>query len=119
MPLDRISWPSSDMRKTVAIDFDGVIHRYSKGWQDGVIYDEPMPGAIDALFKLHKHYNLVIFTCREDSAAVSQWLIQQMREQRGCYFDIPVTNVKPIAMIYIDDRGLRFTNWTDVLNYLY
>ena len=27
----------------VAFDFDGVIHRYSKGWQDGSIYDEPFP----------------------------------------------------------------------------
>ena len=28
--------------KTIAVDFDGVIHKYSKGWQGGEIYDEPV-----------------------------------------------------------------------------
>src|SRR5690606_42044179 len=42
--------------KTVAVDFDGVIHAYSRGWQDGSIYDEPVPGAVDGLRQLMEQY---------------------------------------------------------------
>jgi hypothetical protein len=49
----------------IAIDFDGVIHGYSKGWNGGAIYDPPVPGvkeALDAL-KAEGHY-LMIFSTR-------------------------------------------------------
>ena len=57
----------------VAVDFDGVIHGYSKGWRDGTIYDGPVPGAVDALRTLMEHYAVFIHTSR-DPRQVMPWL---------------------------------------------
>lgn len=52
-------------QKVICVDFDGVIHRYSKGWQDGAIYDPPMKGAKEELKRLvSKDYKVIIVTTR-------------------------------------------------------
>ena len=48
--------------KNIAVDFDGVIHKNSKGFHDGTIYDEPLENARESLEKLSKKYDVVIFT---------------------------------------------------------
>ncbi|MFN8923034.1 MAG: hypothetical protein ACK5XP_08940, partial [Sphingobacteriia bacterium] len=49
----------------IAIDFDGVLHGYSRGWHDGTIYDPPVPGSREAMEQLKAagHY-LMIFSSR-------------------------------------------------------
>jgi len=100
--------------KILAIDFDGVIHKYSKHYHDGTIYDEPMKGAIDALKKLSEQYKVVILTAREDRKAIRSWLKKYDFDK-----EIEITNKKIPAQAYIDDRGIRFTNWKDILNLFY
>jgi hypothetical protein len=56
------------MTKTVAVDFDGVIHTYDKGWQDGTIYGEFMPGAVESLTRLMQQYAVFIHTSPEPIA---------------------------------------------------
>ena len=114
-----------EYKKTIAIDFDGVIHKYSKGWQNGRIYDEPVEGSLEAIFKLlEKDYRVVVFTTREFINEVKDWIIMEMHKCKNLegktfvnYKDFSVTNIKPPAIAYIDDRGIRFTNWKDMLNY--
>lgn len=107
------------MKQTIAIDFDGVIHKYSNGWQDGSCYDCAIEGAIDALRKLlDRGYKIVIFSTRADT----EERISEMRHWLKKYglsrnYEYEITNKKPIAIAYIDDRGIRFTNWKDMLNY--
>jgi hypothetical protein len=62
------------MSTTIAIDFDGVIHKYSKGWQDGTIYDGVVPGAIGAINALLKAgYSVFIFSTRGPKQ-IKKWL---------------------------------------------
>lgn len=56
---------------TVAVDFDGVIHAYTKGWQNGEIYDPPMPGAFEALDQLMATHPVFIHTSRTPSKSPS------------------------------------------------
>lgn len=67
---------------TIAVDFDGVIHGYSRGWQDGSIYDPPLPGAIDGLRALMDQDAVFIFTTREPEQVMA-WL-------EGFGFDVTI-----------------------------
>jgi len=114
-------------QRVVCIDFDGVIHRYSKGWQDGSIYDPPMDGAKEELKRLiSKDYRVVILTTRLNPEVnddtnleknkMTKWLADNDFHEGTHYHDI--TAIKPVAGVYIDDRALRFTNWKDISKYL-
>jgi len=48
----------------LVLDFDGVIHGYSWGWQNGEIYDPPVPGAGLAILDYVCHYSVAIFSTR-------------------------------------------------------
>ena len=103
--------------KSLYIDFDGTIHKYSKGYADGAIYDPPMENAITSLIRLRDAgFTLTIFTARDNMEDIEEWLIRYWPKGEP-YFKIPVTNKKGPATAYIDDRAIRFTNWIDITNY--
>ncbi|HEV2072777.1 MAG TPA: hypothetical protein VGR29_03960 [Thermomicrobiales bacterium] len=119
------AYMSRERRRTIAVDFDGVIHRYSKGWSGGSIYDPPVEGAREALARIHVRYKIVIFTTRVNPQmhgaesqmdAVHAWL-ETHGFRRGQHFD-EITHVKPPALAYIDDRAIRFTDWESTLDEL-
>ena len=98
---------------TLAVDFDGVIHEYSQGWNGGAL-GAIMPGARDALVRLNVKYRIVVFTARHDLKAVCDWL----HEQRLDHLIADVTNRKPVAVAYLDDRAVRFISWEQALETL-
>jgi len=99
--------------KTISIDFDGVLHDATHGFGDGEIYGEPVQGAVEIMHNLSRHYSLTILTARDD-----KWL-EPIREWLTVWGfpHMNVTNKKPVAIAYIDDRGIRFTNWKDMEKY--
>ncbi len=107
--------------KTVAVDFDGVIHAYSKGWQDGAIYDPPVKNAFDALCALRHHWNVVIYTTRARDDINGPGGAEQIRRwfaEHGAADlaeGLEITDRKPLAVALIDDRAIRFENWPQAL----
>lgn len=108
--------------KTIAIDFDGVIHRYSKGWHDGTAYDPPMDGAIEYIQKLMQEYCVYVFSTR-DPGQITNWLAMNAHEIHteiippdAKFWSTPgvlgVAQHKVVAFVWLDDRALRFEgNW--------
>lgn len=105
-------------KKTIAIDFDGVIHQYSKGWQDGSIYDPPMEGALEAVKRLASNNKLVIFSTRAKDSRMHMEMIIWLDLHGFAPYISSVTHEKVIAHIYIDDRGLRFDDWSNTMDTL-
>tara|TARA_R100000808_G_scaffold20458_1_gene44233 strand:+ start:772 stop:1164 length:393 start_codon:yes stop_codon:yes gene_type:complete len=112
--------------KNIAIDFDGVVHTFDKGWHDGTCYGNPIAGSLEAIKILAKKYNIIIFSAkvRPDRPLVNgktgrelvdEWL--QKHDVRHLVDDI--THEKPRAEFYIDDKAIRFeNNWNEILERL-
>lgn len=112
--------------KRAMIDLDGTIHKYSKGYMDGSIYDEPFKGAKEVIDWLkNQGFEIVIFTTRaseqhalefgedvnEQIANIETWLTDH-----EIYYD-RITAEKIAADFYVDDKAIRIENgdWNAVL----
>lgn len=92
---------------TLCFDFDWVIHWYREWWKDWTIYDEPVPWIKELINKLFDEWYIVVINSTrawtpEWKKAIEDWLKK---------YDFPELQVyaeKPIAMMYVDDRGTRF-----------
>ena len=89
-------------KKTVAVDFDGVLNTYD-GWQGEDELFEPAPGVREFLDKLCEKYKVVIYSTRS-FGKIAEWLAKH--ELLGHIDD--VAHGKPRAHVYLDDRTVRF-----------
>lgn len=103
-------------RKTICIDFDGVLHSYTSGWRgEDVVADGPVPGAMEWLAELQKDLSLepVIYSSRSKSEAgviaMRGWLREHGREHGVDVDTLTFPTEKPAAFLTIDDRAICFT----------
>ena len=111
-----------DEFRQIAVDFDGVIHRCSKGFHDGTIYDPPIEGSLEAVKELASKYVVVVYSAkaRSDRPLVNGKtgveLIWEWLEKYGfAEYVEDVTSEKPRAFCYIDDRAIKFDNWSQAM----
>lgn len=92
----------------LAIDFDGVLHDHTHP-VDGRTMGPPHDGAQAAMVELaDASHTLIVHTCRTGDY-IGAWLD---------YWKIPydrVTNEKPTADVYLDDRALRHRDWQSTM----
>ena len=98
-------------RYTIAVDFDGVIHSYVSPWVDAhLIPDPPVDGAIEWLKQIAESFDIVIFTTRGKTDE-GRWAVRRYIQEHGDWpeaLSLQVTDSKPPALIYLDDRAYRF-----------
>lgn len=111
----------------LCIDFDGVINPYSRGWQDGSIYDEDVVlGFFEWAYVAQDHFRLVIYSSRSKTAAGrramsswlherhGKWLTTSGKDKLGQVLHYELVSEKPPAFLTIDDRALTFNgDWYD------
>ncbi|WP_035838609.1 HAD family hydrolase [Kitasatospora azatica] len=121
--------PDSPSSQAVGVDFDETLMLVDRGWMDGQVYGEPIPGAIEALRLLAAHRAVFVYTARHRRfhEAVARWVTRHSGlatrvnddpdraywTERG---EILVTNLKLGAACYICDKAVHFDgDWTGTL----
>jgi len=122
--------PANSFKGTIAFDFDGVIHKYSKGWHDGTIYDEANPLVLNLMFELMEAGHPVFILSTRSPKQIIRWMNTQTPWFGAMAYDLEggfevkkvpfwskfwndtknlgVTNRKLAATHYIDDRAVLF-----------
>ena len=91
------------MKSIVCVDLDGVLNQFD-GWKGAEYFHPPRPGAREVRQRLNEiGYEVVVFTVRW-KPHVEQWLAANGLAE----FVASVTDRKPPAHVYVDDRALCF-----------
>ena len=96
------------MKSTICLDFDGVINSYEKwtGYDD--IPDPIVSSAREFIAEAKIKYKVCIFTTRAKTAGGISAVEEYLKKNGVDISDIKITDSKPPAICYIDDRAIQF-----------
>lgn len=106
-------------RYTIAVDFDGVLSQWDGQWRGLHVVDgPPIPGAIEWLYLTIQHFDISVHSVRCNTWRGRRALRRWIRLNAGLlWHDSPdglglghirVAKGKPPALVYLDDRAMRF-----------
>jgi hypothetical protein len=119
-PYTEAAGISDTGKKVIAVDFDGVINSYTSGWKGPTETDEPVLSAAESLHTLYQRgYKIIIFSTRANTSEGADTIREYLRnhaENNEFAEAVEITDKKPIADVYIDDRAISFTgDWEETL----
>lgn len=101
------------MKKTIAVDLDGVLAQYS-GWQGLEHFGRPLPYAGQFMERLKSLGHVMVYTTRTNASCHPDYsgdaLVSVVKDWLDKY-NIPYDRIyegegKPIASAYVDDRAV-------------
>lgn len=111
--------PGEHNKPILCVDFDGVIHSYTSGWQGAdTVSDPPVPGALQWLKRASEWWDVQIYSSRSSQPngpeAMAAWLAAWSATE-GVSLTVSFPEQKPPAFLTIDDRAVCFEGvWADL-----
>lgn len=92
----------------LCIDFDGVIHKYSKGWQNGVIYDDVVDWFFQWASNADSIFELYVYSSRSKTKEGISPMIKWFREQWHKHWMTEKSNADMVCNIDDERRNVLF-----------
>jgi hypothetical protein len=93
--------------RVIAIDFDGVIHSFTSGWQGALKANDPIvPGIKEVIAELRQDYRVIVMSSRCLHPGGTK-TIETYLNKYGIIVD-GITGEKIPALVYVDDRAITF-----------
>lgn len=104
-----------ELKKRIVMDFDGVFHPHFKGSMDvKIINEEPIEGIKEFLERLVKDgWEIHICSTRALTLEGQNAIIKWLRKHSLVEYIDRISSIKSPALVYLDDRGVRFNGKFD------